>query len=313
MAAGIALAAALVAAGVVLTHSPEPNPPSQPDPGPSSSASASSEASTAVAVRDSLGDYTWDELAKISDEIVGASDRDEALDIAAQYNLVGEDGSFEKSTKSVKLESGKKVTAKLVDVLHDDRSNGKGKAGLTFLFDECVASRPMNGIADNSGGWAECSMRSWLKSDFSSQLPKELRSNIVEVNKSTNNAGTTSKKASITVTADKIWLPSVCEICGDTAFIGDHSKSENDAANAVINGEGSQYQAFADMGKTFKPDVEYSQMVRSYKGKATKWWYRTPSPGSTGARFFRAVSEKGDLSDIGYADKDHGVVPGFCI
>ena len=270
--------------------------------------------SAGVEVRESLEDYTWDELSKISKAISEAANSEDALAIAKEYKLVGADGSFDGGgTKSVELANGKTVSVRLVDIRHDDRSDGGNKAGLSFLFSECVASKQMNGSADNSGGWAGSSMRSWLQSEFFSQLPEEMRSVIVEVDKPTNNTGVTSTKASITDTSDSLWLPSVCEICGDTVFISDHDVAENDAANSIISGEGSQYRFFAEMNETFEPEVKYPQLVRKYQGKKTKWWFRTPSPGSSGARFFRAVSDQGDPSDIGFADKDHGVMPGFCI
>ena len=302
--ASIAAVVAVVIAFVVVTTFPGPADPPVTDSPPSDSPSS--------AVKASMGEYSWDELGDIADEISKASNKNAALDIAKTYGLVDDDKKISgKAVKSLKLADGTKVTVQLIDVYQDDKAGGKGKAGLTFLFADCVAMRPMNSWESNDGGWAECELRNWLNSDFINWLPDDLKSHIAKVGKQTNNAGLTGNKNSITSTEDKLWLPSVHEICGDADIIGDKDQATNDRLNAIMNKEGKQYKLFVDKELVYKPKKTFKMLKRTYDGTYTLWWYRTPSPGRND--LFRAVNEKGSPSSFGKADIAHGVVPGFCM
>lgn len=296
--------AVILAVGVVMAN------PGSPNSGSSNPSGASSESGVVASdgEKASMSDYSWGELSKIADEISAASSKSDALGIAANYHLVEGDKISDSAVKSVKLVDGTKVSIRLVDVYQDDKAGGKGKAGLTFLFGDCVAMRTMNSWESNDGGWAECEMRSWLNSSFIDQLPDDLKSGIVKVNKSTNNAGVTGSKNSITATEDKLWLPSVRELCGDVDVIGDKDQATNDRLNAIMNKEGKQYQWFADKGVECKKS---KHLARALDGVEELWWLRTPSPGRSD--LFRAVGEDGSPSKYGIADIAHGVVPGFCL
>ena len=318
VAIGASIAAVIVAvvAFVVVTSHPDPARPGDPvvsggSGGSGSSSSVAPSDGANPAAKASMGEYSWDELANIADEISKASSKNEALDIAASYGLVDGDKMISsKAVKSFKLADGTKVTVQLIDVYQDDKVGGKGKAGLTFLFSDCVAERPMNSWASNDGGWAECELRNWLNSDFIDWLPDDLKSHIAKVGKHTNNAGVTGNKNSITATEDKLWLPSVHEICGDSDIIGDKDQATNDRLNSIMNKEGKQYKLFVDKSLDYKSGKN-KLLTRAYDGKNTVWWYRTPSPGR--GDLFRAVSENGSPALYGIADKAHGVVPGFCM
>lgn len=273
---------------------------------PSSSAKSSSSSSatkTSVATKSSTEEYTWEELSAISLEIGKASSEDAAVEIAKKYNLTTEDGKLNGTqTKSVTLSNGIQTSVQIVGFAHDDKTDG-GKAGITFVFKDCVTEHDMNSSDTNAGGWKKSQMRSWLASEGMSLLPDDLRNAIVEVNKKTNNVGATKKSSSVSVTADKLWLYSAAEL-------GDRDpKGSDNIYNSILEAEGSQYKLYRDMNViNGKPN---DILVKQFNGESYRWWERSPRP--SGSEYFRYVDSKGDPG-YGYAASGScGVVPGFCI
>ena len=140
-----------------------------------------------VPVKDSTEAYTWDELSRISDEIGKASDESAAVEIAKKYNLTTKDGKLDGTqTKSVTLTDGTRTAVQIAGFAHDEKTDG-GKAGITFIFKDCIGEHDMNSSNTNAGGWERSQMRSYLSSEGLNLLPADLKENVVEVSKLTNN------------------------------------------------------------------------------------------------------------------------------
>ena len=90
---------------------------------------------------------------------------------------------------------------------------GLGVADLSFLMRTPVARRAMNDGA-RLGGWEQSSLRAWMADELPELLPSELVSNVVAVDKLTNNAGATRDASAITATSDTFWVPSMSKLCG---------------------------------------------------------------------------------------------------
>ena len=90
---------------------------------------------------------------------------------------------------------------------------GMGVAGLSFLMRTPMAQRATND-GSRLGGREQSSLRAWMADELPELLPSELVSNVVAVDKLTNNAGAARDASAITTTSDTFWVPSMSELCG---------------------------------------------------------------------------------------------------
>ena len=208
-----------------------------------SSADDAATESNGVAIQDSVDNYSWKDLKTIADENATAQDDDSATGIAKKYHLVSEDGRLgDACYKTVKLSTGAEVKAYIVGFNHDDRADGKGKAGITFLV--CgtpVLSDSINEDGSNTGGWKDSDIRKSLNKKVLASMPKDLKKRVVKVTKLTNNAGVTTDASSVTATDDSLWLPSLEELFGNDGLERLLSSNQSDALG-VYKAEGSQYK-----------------------------------------------------------------------
>lgn len=261
-----------------------------------------------VEVKNSTEAYTWDELSKISDEISKASDESAAIEVAKKYHLTTADGKLDGTqTKSVTLSNGTQTAVQIVGFAHDEKADG-GKAGIAFIFKDCIGEHNMNSSDTNAGGWEASEMRSYLNSEGLSFLPSDLKQVVVSVNKLTNNVGQTQDVSSVTKTADQLWLFSFVELAGNVNQ-SDFS-SEYDYVADVFNAEGSEYKLFRDMN--VNSTGSNSILVKNLNGQPYYlWWARSTNPDySTG---FEGVYSGGDPNGGDIAYFSNGVCPGFCI
>lgn len=261
------------------------------------SASGSSSASGSVPVRDSVNDYSWQELSQIAD-LIAAADTKEVSKLAKRYRLVNDNGELDGSqSKELVLEDGVQARVQIIGFAHDSKS-GNGKAGITFMFEDCIADHVYNGSGSNAGGWKSSELRSWLNSDLMYRMPSDLRDVIVEVRKETNNTGKTTSASAVTTTADKLWALSFVEVVGDITMqkyekayepVPSGSRGAFQSFFNVWNNEGSQYQLFKD--RNVEMGRPKTLLVKDYladngaagmrKGSPCQWWGRSPSPGET--------------------------------
>lgn len=273
--------------------------------GSASKENAAQEQSTSASVKNSVDDYTWEELSRISSEIAEASDEAGAIVVAKRYNLCTPDGKLDGTQeKSVTLSDGTETAVQIAGFWHDKKTDG-GKTGITFMFKSVIAEHDMNSNDTNTGGWRDSQMRSWLNSDGMKLLPEDLRDSIVAVNKLTNNTGETTNTSSVTSTSDSLWLFSATELCGSINWCSDNGVDNGSSYDSVLNSEGSQYQLYRDTGAASKED--FGILVYA---KGSNWWQRSPYPASP--NYFEDVSG-GTANCYGAARISSGVVPGFCI
>ena len=267
----------------------EPQATPKPDPEPEA---------TEVAVRASVEDYSWDELSQIADMIAAAKDQSSALEIEKKYNLVSTAGTLDGTqAKTLQLSDGTSVKMRIAGFRHDQRSDGSGVAGITFLADSIVSVRPMN--TPERVDWSQTSLRAWLNGEFLGLLPDELSGKVVEVKKQTNRASDFSSQEE---TDDKVWLLSYFELVGEV--------SASSSRSGVYNPEGTQYQMFSDLGGQWEGTNE-AFMV---SGECANWWLRSPDPANEGLIIAPRNSDGSPgLARNSAIDGEVGVVPAFCL
>ena len=267
-------------------------------------------------IKPSLDAYTWEEIALISRKIQETSSIENALEIALTYHLVDSNHSLQnENTKTVRLSDGTKAQVQIVGFKADTLTDEGFPAGITFMFRTPIAVRPVNDSAA-TGGWEQSSLREWLAGEGMATLPNPLHHQIRSVRKLTNNTGATKEAASITVTDDKLWLPSMSELCG---YQAPETFAEGfEYLSALYSGEGDQYQLYREQGVSGL--TANSTMIRTVDGKKICYWERTPSADcSEGAdsTLFNRVGKDGDVfcwaTPGNDPDQKTYVLPGFCI
>ena len=267
-------------------------------------------------IKPSLDAYTWEEIALISRKIQETSSIENALEIALTYHLADSNHSLQnENTKTVRLSDGTKAQVQIVGFKADTLTDEGFPAGITFMFRTPIAVRPVNDSAA-TGGWEQSSLREWLAGEGMATLPNPLHHQIRSVRKLTNNTGATKEAASITVTDDKLWLPSMSELCG---YQAPETFAEGfEYLSALYSGEGDQYQLYREQGVSGL--TANNTMIRTVDGKKICYWERTPSADcSEGAdsTLFNRVGKDGDVfcwaTPGNDPDQKTYVLPGFCI
>ena len=249
-------------------------------------------------VKSCLNDYSWEEIAQISKLISKKGDQNGAIGIAKKYHLCTADGKLDGTqTKDVTLSDGTQTKVMIMGFNHDDKSDGSGKAGITFIFADDIAKKNMFERADldnlfqkiqddgsASISWENTSLRSWLSYSFSNELPSDLSEQIVSVDKadavmpwvsytidSYYGGGIGAELnddpdlMTTTTTSDKLWVPSFVEL----APLSDYLMSNW----TYLLQEGSQYQLFNDAGVTADTPNRILGTYDSQDGGG--WWLRS--------------------------------------
>lgn len=267
-------------------------------------------------IKPSLDAYTWEELALISRKIQETSSIENALEIALTYHLVDSKHSLKsENTKTVRLSDGTEAQVQIVGFKADTFTDDGLPAGITFMFRTPIAMRAVNDSAA-TGGWEQSSLREWLAGEGMATLPNDLHLQIRSVRKLTNNTGATKDASSITATDDKLWLPSMSELCG---YQAPETFSEGyEYLSALYSGEGDQYQLYRE--QSVSGMTTNDAMIRTVDGKKICYWERTPSADcSEGAdsTYFNRVGKDGDVfcwaTPGNDPDQKTYVLPGFCI
>ena len=207
---------------------------------------------------------------------------------------------------NVKMTNGSTMEFRLIGMNHDDKADGTGKAGLTFMATD-ASKIPAHAMFTSSnytyinGGWRDTDLRKQMNSgDIWTLMPQEFQSNISPVIKITDNGPATGsyyKKANVSSTVDKLWLISYNELV-ETSYW----------RHNAIEYEGSQYYFFKN-----KVTQNYSSntVLNSSHIKASySWrWERSSSPDY--GYIFLSFSSGGDPSFNNSADNSYGVVPCF--
>lgn len=205
---------------------------------------------------------------------------------------------------NVKMTNGSTMEFRLIGMNHDDKADGTGKAGLTFMATN-ASKIPAHAMFTSSnhtyvnGGWRDTDLRKQMNSgDIWTLMPQEFQSNISPVIKITDNGpakGPYYKKANVSSTVDKLWLISYNELV-ETSYWWSNA----------IEYEGSQYYFFKNkVTQNHSPNT----VLNSSHIKASDSWERSSSP--NGYSSFLRITTRGDPSYYCGADLSGGVVPCF--
>lgn len=266
-----------------------------------------------------FAEYSWEELARVSDLIEEAGD-DGADEVARRYNLENADGTLTTDVREMRLANGIACEVRLVGILHDTRTEDGSPVGLSFCVG-ALGESAMNGEPSVDGGWEGSDLRAEIAGYYLDLLPEDLVSELVAVDKLTNNVGITDSAESVTVTSDALWLFSAHEVCGDLDWFYEEFSDLGgfytlEHLDDLMNLEGEQYQAFAEAGVAAESGGN-GVLAQTYGGSPRTWWYRTCYPYNYGdesdLRYFYQVMESGFPNSVGYANEPAGVVCGFCI
>lgn len=172
---------------------------------------------------------------------------------------------------------------------HDNKSDGSGKAGITFEATVCVSTGSMNGSATNKGGYPNSSMKNNKLPKIKDALPQEWQDVIVKVDKKSANGGETYSE--IVTTSEDLFLLSAMEVLG---FSGGGAGAEN---------EGTQYEYYKTYGTQ-------NARVKKYNNSAKQWWLRSCASYDTSS--FTYIKDDGGNSSNG-ALYSYGISFAFCI
>ena len=164
----------------------------------------------------------------------------------------------------------------------DDLADGSGKAHITWIAKHIVFNAQMNTSSTNSGGWANCKLRSDLRAMLDSSSA-DLKAAVKEVNKTYYNY-TTSKTETI---ADTIWIPSMYEV----GFTSTPRESSGVVYDDVFTASDASTMKKYDMNNS-----AYSWWLRSAYSNSNYFWYVYNNGGAPAS----------------HANNSYGVVPGLC-
>ena len=201
---------------------------------------------------------------------------------ACHYNVVPD--TWDVGDSKPMTINGKDYAIDIIGKTHDDYSDGRGKAPLTFqLHDLYETKYTLTSSNANSGGWEPCLMRTTHIPDIFALMPAEVQNGIREVNKLTSKG---SRNTAIVTTADKLFLLSEIEVFGSIT----HS----------VVGEGTQYAYYAAGNST-----------RKYlNGSSENWWERSPDAETSAA--FCLVYNGGANKNVYPSTNRMGVSFAFC-
>ena len=219
------------------------------------------------------------------------------------YMTVGVDNTTGQGDKRGIIRTSKgNVEFRLIGINHDDRADGNGKAGLTFLATDSSVI-PTHRMKKNYnifyGGWRDSDLRNDLndkKGDIWEIMPDSFKQHVVPVIKqsSTNMYDNMQTNA----TAEKLTLLSYKELV-DQSYWG------NDTS---FNQEGTQYEFFK--GKVTR-NYSSNDVLNRYNWKTADGWKWERSASSSISGSARIVYHDGAPSDGDSVVGALGVAPAF--
>ncbi len=125
------------------------------------------------------------------------------------------------------------VHMQIVGIDVDDLADGSGKAPLTFISKELLATpHAVNSTNTNVNGWGESELRTYIKTSIKPLIPSNIATQIKDVKKWSYVKRPPNKNA---YTADDVWIPSYREVnlgedretsgvIYDTMFLDDNTR-----------------------------------------------------------------------------------------
>jgi|GEM_PF-2873368 len=237
-----------------------------------------------------LENDSWDTIAAISHSIANGLIKDNDSSHQNPYSIG--------DTKTITLTNGEQITLEIWGFNHDDKSDGSGKAGITFGMRDLmnVPLRRINPTNTNATGWASSEMRTHtLPNIIFPLLPADLQNVVKSVAKETT-AG--NESLDIVKTSDVLFLFSEREIRGINQAPLD--------ANII---EGEQYQYWR-INRNGNLSANRIKRLNNGTESAAWWWVRSPRVDNlTGFRVFHTDG----VGWWGIANQSGGVCFGFCV
>lgn len=184
-----------------------------------------------------LNDYTWEEIAIISEN-----------GFAMEYFNVGDE-------KKVSISGSGTYTFVILGFNHDEKVGG-GYAGITFGMKELIPSVKMNTTATNVGGWGSSYIRNTIIPTTLQQMPQELLNVTKQVYKKTSSGNLSN---TIVSTKDILFVMSEVEVYGRSSL--------------SFSGEGKQYNYYKTIATTNATKKKYPLNSTI----STPYWLRSPS------------------------------------
>lgn len=185
------------------------------------------------------------------------------------------------------------VHMQIVGIDEDDLADGSGKAPLTFISKELLATKHRMNPANSGntegtgtiGGWEKCKVRAYLKNTVKPLIPENVRNAIVDVTKYSNIFNTAGTKVVNVATMDDVWIPSNQEIFGGTI-----------------------YETLGHVYSDVFTDANSRKKFKVGASSANSWWLRS----AYNTTDFRYVNSSGNSGSNG-ANITSGVALGFCL
>lgn len=129
-------------------------------------------------------------------------------------------------TKELDLGTEGKHLMEIVAFDTDDRADGNGKAGITWISKDLLATsheinpaRVANTESTGAlGGWEKSEMRTYLKGTIKPLIPETVRNAIVPVTKISNAYQASDETAFQQTTTDDVWIPGHRELFNSTTY-----------------------------------------------------------------------------------------------
>lgn len=176
-----------------------------------------------IPLRDTLEEYSWQELSAIAGLIAQAQDDSAAAAVAKQYNLADDQGFPLGQTKQIEV-NGQTRRVRIVAFRHEQTPDGH-LAGITLMFIDPLGEYGFTSSVIGDA-WEESSVRTWLNSSALSALPEDLSQLILTVENNTaviessesgpDSSTNTSEQTPVFIqTEDHLWLPAMDELAGN--------------------------------------------------------------------------------------------------
>lgn len=164
--------------------------------------------------------------------------------------------------------------------------------GFVIEFTDIITKMKMNTTATNVGGWEKTQIRTFVNNNIYNSMPQDLKNAIINTKVISNYGQSDNKNIE---TTDKIYLPSVMEVLGES--------------NNLLNELTSNLTRQLDYYKDRNIKNSYGA-TKKYNGTAIHWWLRSTVEGDNIGFLF--ITDGGEMSNP-TATNLYGVSPAFRI
>ncbi len=199
-------------------------------------------------------------------------------------------------TKEIDLGSNGKHVVRIANMSTPSECSIEGfsqtACGFVIEFTDIITKMKMNTTATNVGGWEKTQIRTFVNNNIYNSMPQDLKNAIINTKVISNYGQSDNKNIE---TTDKIYLPSVMEVLGES--------------NNLLNELTSDLTRQLDYYKDRNIKNSYSA-TKKYNEAATHWWLRSTVEGDNIGFLF--ITDGGEMPNPA-ATNLYGVSPAFRI